>query len=390
MSAIRLFDTKEQLLSFRDTVGTVLSDELSTRIKGRRLDELSARLLGAPDFNTALGLVDQNKALVKQPLEALRAALLLVLKSRDYLAEHGFYPQAMVDMMGDDAAIDDFLADIAENVLETGKAPDLDLAIFEIDGLRFPAKVSMDRAGTLPHRVSNHLEQYFHHCHGFAQLHGHFHAMSWDIEPPVDCAEEFKQGWKIANRLAIHGLLNIDSGAGTHDQHDQVDDDQAPGFLARQKRQRELLQKDIDNVTNNEQLLNINLVLKGSEVEYRWACHKGRSESIESWPTKEEALLDGMKSMGGFGFCNQSDFEKIYKTEGWFFDFFETEKEGLGIQLMGSEPEEAEIPALTDEQAWEWVAKKAMEQSIIHVHALAWLEEVSPAERQRIREHTGF
>lgn len=59
MNIINRFASREELLQFRDHLGKVLADSMSLPLKPRKLDELTARVLGAADFNTALGLVPE-------------------------------------------------------------------------------------------------------------------------------------------------------------------------------------------------------------------------------------------------------------------------------------------------------------------------------------------
>jgi hypothetical protein len=394
MTTINLFDTKEQLLSFRDTVGTVLSDELSTKIRGRRLDELSARLLGASDFNTALGLIERKQSAAEPTVEALKAALIFARQSRDYMSEHGVYPDVMIKMMGDDVCIDDFLADLAEAALAGEPTPILSLGIFDApifgDVLKVPSQF-LD-AGDLTgvknsYSVSSHLAKHFHRCHGFGELHGHFHAMSFSVPAPSDATGDYLQGWMLADKLAIHGLLNINPNSETPG---NLTDAQAYGFWDRQNKQRRLLQADINNFLRAEKSLNIKLIQDKTENLWGWKCTAVGQKSMQTHATRELAYLDGMKELGAFGFCNQNDFRRILRTEGWFFDFFETDEDGLVIQLMGHESVNESTPSLTDEQAWEWVVSKAREGSIIHTKALEWLAKVCEKERKRIREHTGY
>jgi len=386
MSTIDLFESKEQLLSFRDTVGTVLSEVLSTRLKGRRLDELSARLLGAADFNTALGLVDRKASTSAQAVEPLTKVLTLIWKSMGYFNQHGKYPQELLRLMQPEESAGDYFARMSHRVLTEGTTPALDVSFFDTVYLRLPSKITVDNGSTLIHRVSNHLDKHLHPCHGLIGLHAYSDERSWSVAPPHQCGAAYRNGWLMADRLAVQGVLSLDE----EDAANHVQDGQIGGFRGRQAEQLRLLQRDIDNLLEHESTLGVHLAKDGKDTDWRWVCNRGRCESVERWASKEQALFDGMKCMGGFGFCNQNDFERIYATEGWFFDFFESDTDGLVIQLMGSEPEDETTPALTDEQAWEWVVAQAKLGSALHLRALEWLGEVSEKERQRIREHTGF
>ncbi|WP_315695499.1 hypothetical protein [Pseudomonas taiwanensis] len=386
MSTIDLFESKEQLLSFRDRVGTVLSEALSTRVKGRRLDELSARLLGAADFNTALGLVDRKENTSVQSMEPLTQALNLIWKSREYFKQHGKYPPEVVHLLNPGESIEDFFAEVSHRALAEGRSPKLDVSFFDSIYFRLPAKITVDNGSTLIHQVSNHLDKHLHPCHGLISLHAYSDERSWSVAPPRQCGAAYRNGWLVADRQAVEGVLSLaEEDAANHVQEAQIG-----GFRGRQSEQLRLLQRDIDNLLEHESTLGLYLSRPDDEADWRWGCNRGRRESVERWSSKEQALFDGMKCMGGFGFCNQNDFERIYATEGWFFDFFESDADGLVIQLMGSEPEDDTTPALTDEEAWEWVVAQAKLGSALHLRALEWLGEVSEKERQRIREHTGY
>ncbi|WP_410951200.1 hypothetical protein [Pseudomonas sp. S1(2024)] len=386
MSTIDLFESKEQLLSFRDRVGTVLSEVLSTRIKGRRLDELAARLLGAADFNTALGLVDRKVSTSVQSMEPLTQALNLIWRLREYCKQHGAYPLEVKRLLKSDESIEDFFAKVAHAALTEGSAPALDMSFFDNIFLRLPRKITVDNGSTLIHQVSNHLGKHLHPCHGLMGLHAYSDERSWSVEPPRQCSAAYRSGWLLADCQAVEGVLSLDE----QDAANHVKDGQIGGFRGRQAEQRRLLQHDIDNLLENESRLSLHLRRSVEEDGWRWMCDRAGYESVETWASKELALFDGIKCMGGFGFCNQNDFERIYATEGWFFDFFESDADGLVIQLMGSEPEDDTTPALTDEEAWEWVVAQAKLGSALHLRALEWLGEVSEKERQRIREHTGY
>lgn len=337
MNTIHLFETKDQLLTFRDTVGVILSKELSTNIKGRRLDELSARLLGAADFNTALGMIT-------------RKAQVLALHENDSV-----------------------------------------LGAFDDVYLSFPKKLSTDIAGIRPYMVSNHLEEkYFHPCHGLQAHYGFFDENSWHMDPPGNVSDDYRKGWLKADDQAVQGVLNLKRDA---DISSLVSSEgEYLGFRHRQAAQIQSLQADIDTFVSNEKRLQ--LVLRrglGEDAgKVRWICEQGRWESVELFEDNEQALLDAVISMGAFGFCSYNDFKRIMDTEGWFFDYFETSEEGLVIQLMGFEPDNDSTPNLTDEEAWAFVAGRAREGSVLHIKALEWLGKYCESERKRIREHTGY
>lgn len=61
MNLINAINTLQDLLSLRDHVGKILSAELSIPLKPRKLNELTARLIGAADFNTAQAIVANKK-----------------------------------------------------------------------------------------------------------------------------------------------------------------------------------------------------------------------------------------------------------------------------------------------------------------------------------------
>jgi hypothetical protein len=64
MSIIRNFTSKEEFLGFRDHVASVLAEK-SIVFKPRKLDELVAKIVGTPDFNTALGLCSEGNSAVE-------------------------------------------------------------------------------------------------------------------------------------------------------------------------------------------------------------------------------------------------------------------------------------------------------------------------------------
>lgn len=57
MNLINVLNTPNDLLALRDHLGKVLSEELSLPLKSRKLNELTAKLVGAADFNTAQAVV---------------------------------------------------------------------------------------------------------------------------------------------------------------------------------------------------------------------------------------------------------------------------------------------------------------------------------------------
>lgn len=57
MNLINVLNTPSDLLALRDHLGKVLSEELSLPLKSRKLNELTAKLVGAADFNTAQAVV---------------------------------------------------------------------------------------------------------------------------------------------------------------------------------------------------------------------------------------------------------------------------------------------------------------------------------------------
>lgn len=60
MSLIEFITTEKKLLSERDRIGTVLEKELSIKLGPAKLNERVAKLLGAKDWNTALGTVKKK------------------------------------------------------------------------------------------------------------------------------------------------------------------------------------------------------------------------------------------------------------------------------------------------------------------------------------------
>jgi hypothetical protein len=74
MNMIDRFDSVQDLLSLRDHVGKVLSTELNLPLKSRKLNELTAKLVGVADFNTAQAMVVN-----KQPVESTQAPVDIVL-----------------------------------------------------------------------------------------------------------------------------------------------------------------------------------------------------------------------------------------------------------------------------------------------------------------------
>lgn len=65
MQLINRIENTTDLKSFRDHVGRTIERRLGSPLKGRKLDEFTADLLGVKDFNTALGLVGVNESIPK-------------------------------------------------------------------------------------------------------------------------------------------------------------------------------------------------------------------------------------------------------------------------------------------------------------------------------------
>lgn len=65
MKLIDRIESKAELKSVRDQIGRVIEARLGSPLKGRKLDEFTADLLGAKDFNTAMGLMGIAESIPK-------------------------------------------------------------------------------------------------------------------------------------------------------------------------------------------------------------------------------------------------------------------------------------------------------------------------------------
>lgn len=59
MNLIDRLNSQEELFAFRDHLANVLSEKLSIPLKARKLDEFVSAVVGAVNFNTALGIVNK-------------------------------------------------------------------------------------------------------------------------------------------------------------------------------------------------------------------------------------------------------------------------------------------------------------------------------------------
>ncbi|MBI6727309.1 hypothetical protein YA0089_27215 [Pseudomonas viridiflava] len=62
MNLIELLKSPQDLMALRDHLGKVLKESLDMPLKSRKLNELTARLVGADDFNTAQAMAGKIKA----------------------------------------------------------------------------------------------------------------------------------------------------------------------------------------------------------------------------------------------------------------------------------------------------------------------------------------
>jgi hypothetical protein len=60
MNLVDRFNSREEFLAFRDHLNAVLTEKLSLPLKSRKLDELVAAVVGAKNFNTALGALEKT------------------------------------------------------------------------------------------------------------------------------------------------------------------------------------------------------------------------------------------------------------------------------------------------------------------------------------------
>jgi hypothetical protein len=350
MAIIKLFDHKNLFLAFRDTVANVLKNDLSITLKPRRLDEVAAHLAGAKDFNTALGLIECTDE-VPVNVQALIKALEIVKRSRDYMAEMGEYPKALLHELGSDQLIDDFLADVAEQAL-TGQACTLELSVFDLP------EVSQERGSYLPASPANH------------------------IVAPKDCLADYRKGWELANKMSCEGRLDLTTGAPL-----SLTNGESVGFWHRQ-----VIDKKLLDAAKNDQLQIIDLIkvnVTQVDGQYAWGSLPCRRASSSSFATHAEAQADAYDSLGVNWFCSPHEKRRLAE-EGITVGFVHGAKKGYAIRVMGIESVEENCPNLTDEQVWELVTAKARKQGAesLYQRLLDWMEKVSPDERYRMRVHT--
>ncbi|WP_429037473.1 hypothetical protein [Aeromonas media] len=72
MNMIQNIKSKKELSSFKSHVGKILAENLSLNLKAGRLNEVTAKLLGVNDWNTALGMFKEpQKCKCGEPLNGL-------------------------------------------------------------------------------------------------------------------------------------------------------------------------------------------------------------------------------------------------------------------------------------------------------------------------------
>jgi hypothetical protein len=93
MNMIDSINSVQDLLSLRDHIGKVMGEAMNLPLKSRKLNELTAKLIGAQDFNTAQAIIVNKEA-----VEAVKAPIDVVIDVThgDYLLYSGAAIRAVI------------------------------------------------------------------------------------------------------------------------------------------------------------------------------------------------------------------------------------------------------------------------------------------------------
>lgn len=131
MTIIDRFNSQDEFLKFRDHLGAVMAEKMSLPLKPRKLDELVAMVVGAKDFNTALGMI----ASASKPVAEDRIKLRAVLTTTDGALSAVFDAAAYFNFIWTDPSQNfvQTLKAILEGETSTGDDPFLEIAQFFYD-----------------------------------------------------------------------------------------------------------------------------------------------------------------------------------------------------------------------------------------------------------------
>jgi hypothetical protein len=126
MTIIDRFNSQEDFLKFRDHLGTVMAEKMSLPLKPRKLDELVAMVVGAKDFNTALGMIASAPKAAAEERMILPAILSTTDGSRSVKFDAAIYFHNISDNRS--LSLMQTLKEILEGETAIGSDPFMDIA----------------------------------------------------------------------------------------------------------------------------------------------------------------------------------------------------------------------------------------------------------------------